>query len=104
MHWPMAVHDPPTGPADDTFLQAPSTASSGRKLMAEIVGGSYGCFPGPLFFSSISSHLSRKAIFHICRTLHWRPRVGCSRWEATPAGSPTPVHRFHGQQFSVQNP
>ncbi len=53
IHWPTAVHDPPTGPADDTFLQAPSTASSGRKLMTEIRGGSYACFPGPLFLSSI---------------------------------------------------
>ena len=59
MHW-VIVHDPPTGPADDEFLQDPSTASSGRKLITEIVGGSYAFFPGPLFFSSILSPLIEK--------------------------------------------
>jgi len=54
MHWGMAVHAPAcTGPADDALLQAPSTASSGRKLMTEILGGSYVSFPGPRFLSSI---------------------------------------------------
>ena len=43
-HWPTAVQDPPTGPDDDEFLQAPSTASSGRKLMTDTRGDSYGSF------------------------------------------------------------
>jgi len=60
MHWG-TVHDP-TGPADDEFLQDPSTASSGRKLMTEIFGRSYACFSGALLSSSINSP-SLKSLF-----------------------------------------
>ena len=41
---PTAVHDAAIGPADDKFLHAPSTASSGRKLMIVTRGDSYGFF------------------------------------------------------------
>ncbi|HWZ80075.1 MAG TPA: hypothetical protein VNX87_26295 [Candidatus Sulfotelmatobacter sp.] len=34
----------PTGPDDDMFLHDPSTASSGRKLITETLGDSYGSF------------------------------------------------------------
>jgi hypothetical protein len=44
LHWPIATQDPPTGPADDMFLHDPNTASSGRKLITETFGGSYGSF------------------------------------------------------------
>src|SRR5215472_378218 len=50
MHGPTAVHDEATGPADDVFLHAPSTASSGRRLMTVTCGDSYG-----LFFSGAPS-------------------------------------------------
>ena len=44
LHWLTATQDPPTGPADDMFLHDPNTASSGRKLITETFGDSYGSF------------------------------------------------------------
>jgi len=103
MHGPTAVHAPLNGPADVVFLQAPSTASSGRKLMTEILGGSYGSFPGPRFLSSIVPP-HRKPIFHSRHNLRLKPRVGYSGWEARPADSPIPRHRFLVPRFSLPNP
>jgi hypothetical protein len=76
MHWPIAVHDPPTGPADELFLQAPSTASSGRKLMTEILGGSYAFF-GALISSSIHLPLIEEPGLHIHHNRHSKLRIGC---------------------------
>ena len=60
MHGPAGLHDPmPTGPADELFLQDPSTASSGRKLMTEIFGGSYTWFGEAFLSSSINPPSSK---------------------------------------------
>ena len=75
MHWG-TVHDP-TGPADDEFLQAPSTASSGRKLMTEILGGRYAfLFSGALFSSSINISPHRK----LCPPHAPQPPLEASDW------------------------
>jgi hypothetical protein len=85
MHWG-TVHDP-TGPADELFLQAPNTASCGRKLTTEILGGWHGSLLfGGLFSSSINL-LRIERPLHIQHNLRSKLRIGCSGWEATPAGS-----------------
>jgi hypothetical protein len=43
---------PEPGPEDPEILQLPSTASSGRKLIATTFGGSYFCFFSSTGFGS----------------------------------------------------
>lgn len=86
-----AVHDPPTGPADEDVLQFPNTASSGRRLIRTTFGASYvfslgGTLGSSLIRSLSAPYLSERPVLHIRRKLRQEPDFDCLESEKASGG------------------